>query len=266
MNLSVLAQFLPQKAAIRGLRAVMKAKGIIKYRDPYFFQQVFIEINRHCNRACAYCPNVSTPSQEWFMSLRQFSVIIDRLKEIKWGGPVGYHCLSEPLLHPELEQFIRYTGFHLPSAIPVLFTNGDFLTADRAATLIGAGLQRCTITNHPPLKPGWLERIDAICQQWPNIFRYQRLGADVIMKSGSWTKIRHRPKPSCRSPELMLAVRWNGDYGLCHCDPKGDHTFGNANATGILEAWNRPSWKEIRKRLRQGYRDYAVCKDCDGVV
>ena len=39
-------------------RLYSRINNFIKYRDPYFFRNVSIEISTNCNRTCSYCPNV----------------------------------------------------------------------------------------------------------------------------------------------------------------------------------------------------------------
>lgn len=264
--LTQLAAYLPQKVAIAGLRFWMMSKNVLKYGDPNFFQQCFIEINSHCNRRCPYCPNVSVPQLEQFMPLPFFRVILHRLQEIDWAGPVSYHCLSEPLLHPDIIQFVKTTKEMLPKATPIMFTNGDFLTMDLAGRLVGAGIKRCSVTNHPPLKEGWMERVMQVCTNYPHVFRYQKLTAPNIFKSGSYTKWKPKTKPHCVAPRLLLPIRINGDYGLCHSDPLNLHSTGNVLTMGIMEMWNNANRKSNQRRLAAGHRDFEICKECDGLT
>lgn len=266
MKLSAIASLLPIHAAIKGLRAWMVVKNTLQFGDPFFFQQVFIEISRHCNRSCSYCPNVSIKQPEWFMDYKQFYKILDRLRELNWKGPVAYHFLNEPLMHPELVTFIRMTKFYLPKCMPILYVNGDFLTMELAQRLVSAGLQRCSITDHAPTKPGYYDRINPICKRFPSVFRFRKLTSKDIFKTGNSTKVKSRPNKECHAPERAFIIRWNGDYGLCCCDAKNEHTFGNISTHSVMEAWNSLKWTNVRNRLQDGFRDFEICKDCDGVA
>lgn len=266
MNIISLARFVPQRYAVKALRVWMRTSNLIRYGDSHFPQTVFIEINRHCNRSCVYCPNVSVPSVEGFMSSSDFLRILDRLKEIKWRGPVAYHMLSEPMLHPNLCNFIQYTL--AARMIPILFTNGDFLTMEKADFLVKAGLRRCTVSKHKPFTVEYEQRIESIRARWPHIFRPYKPSdtPNLIFKSGSYTKMKSRKRSFCRTSELNMTIRYNGDYGLCHSDPKNLHNFGNAFEIGIMEAWRSPVWKQVRERLLSGHRDFEICKACDGII
>ena len=200
------AKLAGQRNAVKLLRAHAVTKNILKYGDPHFFQQVFIEINGHCNRTCRYCPNSVEALPESFMSLDRFDTILRRLREINWTGLVAYHYLNEPLLHPHLCGFIRQTIRLLPKSKPVLFTNGDFLTPKMAENLIDSGLYRCTITRHVPVTKEWDERIPAIIKSNPEIFRMNiiRLGGMMnpagIMKPNAANKWLQKNVNYCVSP------------------------------------------------------------------
>lgn len=81
----------------------------------------FLEITNICNLNCVFCPKNGRKKQ--FMSLADFDSLTDRLKgEIRF---LYFHLMGEPMLHPELPQFIalaKEKGF-----IPILTTNGTLL-------------------------------------------------------------------------------------------------------------------------------------------
>lgn len=81
----------------------------------------FLEITNICNLNCVFCPKNGRKKQ--FMSLADFDRLTDSLKgEIRF---LYFHLMGEPMLHPELPQFItlaKEKGF-----IPILTTNGTLL-------------------------------------------------------------------------------------------------------------------------------------------
>lgn len=264
MSITALARFLPQSTAVTLLRVGMKTRNLLKYRDIHFPQQIFIEINRECNRTCVYCPNATVPAEPYQITTEHFLTFLERLKEIHWTGPVAYHMLSEPLMHPDLDLFINYT--YRAGMMPILFTNGDFLTYRNAQRLVECGLARCTISLHKPFKAQTLAMAQAVVKLYPGVFRHYKPAEHRIFKSGDYTVMKSRPFKLCRTSELNFTIRYNGDYGLCHSDPLNLHSFGNAFDTPIMEAWKDPVWTQVRTRLLAGHRDFEICKACDGVV
>ncbi len=265
-----LARLAGQQVTIKALRLVGTVKSAIKYKDASFPQQVFIEINTHCNRRCWYCPNSVAPIYQREIEPGHFRRILERLADINWTGPVAYHFINEPLLNSRLAEYISMTRHMLPKAIPILFTNGDHLTLERASELVEAGLLRCTITRHEPQKPGWHERIDQICQSWPEVFHCHPVAARPINVAGVVGHGRpaedFSPKlPFCRAPRRALVIRWNGDISLCCCDYQQNNTFGNLLQSPILDLWNSPRWDQVRKELAHGLRS-GICVNCTGVA
>ena len=106
---------------------------------PIFFS---IETVNLCNLRCVYCPQ-SRPEEHFVngrgrMTLAQFDVILVRLVEAFRPRLVSLHRDGEPLLHPEIEDFVRRARAR---GMSVSFSsNGTLLTAERARGLIAAGL------------------------------------------------------------------------------------------------------------------------------
>ena len=68
-----------------------QVENFIKYRDPYFFRSVALEISTSCNRTCYYCPNSLKGTPTDFMEESTFNEIIDQLKTISFSR---YYQLS----------------------------------------------------------------------------------------------------------------------------------------------------------------------------
>ncbi|MGD9153426.1 MAG: radical SAM protein [Gammaproteobacteria bacterium] len=113
------------------------------------FCRVEIEINTNCNRCCVYCPNAKHRQQEpKYMEMWLFKKIIDELGTLKFNGRLSYHFYNEPLLHPNIEEFVSYTEKIMPNIDQVLYTNGDFLTDMKYKLLIAAGINHFAVTDH----------------------------------------------------------------------------------------------------------------------
>ena len=67
---------------------------------------VYIEITNICNLNCSFCHGHSRAPRK--MGMEEFSVVLDKLTEhTKY---IYYHLMGEPLLHPQLPDFIRLAG------------------------------------------------------------------------------------------------------------------------------------------------------------
>lgn len=105
------------------------------------YSRAYVEITNICNMHCSFCHgHRRAPGR---MSREQFSRVLAQLQ-----GKTEYlyfHLMGEPLLHPELPQFLRMAaqqGFHT-----MITTNGTLLDK-HGAELIAAGVHKVSISLH----------------------------------------------------------------------------------------------------------------------
>ena len=67
--------------------------------------RAYIEISNACNLSCSFCPSPSIKGLRQWMSQALFEQTLDSLKGIV--NAVYLHVLGEPLLHPQLAEFIQ---------------------------------------------------------------------------------------------------------------------------------------------------------------
>ncbi|MBR3884710.1 MAG: SPASM domain-containing protein [Bacteroidaceae bacterium] len=100
----------------------------------------YLEITNICNLNCFFCPKTDRAKRR--LTLEEFETLTNRLQgKIKF---LYFHLMGEPLLHPQLPQFIeiaRRKGF-----IPVLTTNGTLLA--KAYDIIDALPHKIQISLH----------------------------------------------------------------------------------------------------------------------
>lgn len=66
------------------------------------FKKVYIEITNNCNLKCDFCTlNKREPK---FMNLKEFELVLSKLKN--YTKYIYFHVLGEPLLHPNINDFI----------------------------------------------------------------------------------------------------------------------------------------------------------------
>ena len=105
------------------------------------YSRVYIEITNVCNMNCSFCHGHSRKKR--FMELDEFEQILDKLcGQTKY---VYYHLMGEPLLHPQLTDFVKLAtekGFR-----SVITTNGTLLN-QKGEELIRSGVHKVSMSLH----------------------------------------------------------------------------------------------------------------------
>lgn len=70
------------------------------------FKKIYIEITNACNLNCTFC--IKNQRKTIYMSLNDYKHIIDNIKN--YTEEIYLHILGEPLLHPNIEPFIKYAN------------------------------------------------------------------------------------------------------------------------------------------------------------
>ncbi len=110
----------------------------LKY-SPFFTQIVVI---RKCNLSCTYCNEFDKDSEPV-----PVDILKKRIKKLKDLGAFSV-CLTggEPMLHPDLNELIRYCRHDLKFLNTNMITNGYYLTPESIQDLNDAGLQAMQIS------------------------------------------------------------------------------------------------------------------------
>ena len=88
-------------------------------------EKVYLEITNICNLSCSFCHGTKRALRK--MTMDEFNILTDKLQGK--AKHMYFHLMGEPLLHPQLSEFIdisRHKGF-----IPVITTNGTLLGSVR---------------------------------------------------------------------------------------------------------------------------------------
>jgi MoaA/NifB/PqqE/SkfB family radical SAM enzyme/pimeloyl-ACP methyl ester carboxylesterase len=94
-----------------------------------------IEITTLCNFSCRHCARTIQQPVEEIMPIERFESLLDRLPSAYRVTLVG---LGEPLLHPQLDEFIALAKAR--GRRVGLVTNAQLLTEQRAAEIVAGGL------------------------------------------------------------------------------------------------------------------------------
>ena len=108
-----------------GLAASIR-KTVLR-RKPVLFH-LEVHLTDHCNLKCKGCGHFSCLADPNFADLDQFRADFARLSEL-FSNFERIHLLGgEPLLHPQVSEFIRVARDYFPETHLVLYTNGLLLS------------------------------------------------------------------------------------------------------------------------------------------
>lgn len=244
--------------------------NLVKYKDPYFFRIVCIEINTYCNRKCYYCPvSLEKKVPSHFMPEDLFRLTIKRLKDIKFSGTIMYHFYNEPLLDKRLPEFVKYTNDQLPGCLIRILTNGDYLTMELADDLIQAGVCDFAVTDHNR-KPGRLAaKLRPVVEKYPDQIHIESIHDKPLSNRGGAIDVEvpdKRHNGTCTIIYEELKIDYQGNVLLCSNDYYRSHKFGNIQSETLKEIWNKKDYNRIRSKLRKGIPELEICKKCNFIA
>lgn len=230
---------------------------------------VEIETAAPCNRRCRYCPVSTHEARAGQMPRELFAKIIADLRAMGFRGTMSFHFYNEPLLDERLEGFIRLAHQELPEAYLLLYTNGDALTVDRAASLFAAKLAHIRVSVHDASAEERLARLlDEIEPRWAQHIspvRYYDQSLPLDNRCGSI-----QPEPGVRLPDrsagchniTSMVIDWRGVVPLCCNDFLVANPLGDVNHASVKEIWegSRP----LRKQIFLGHYQLEACRICTG--
>ena len=121
------------------LAGPVKAKTPIEPRRAPYPQQLTLDWTDYCNAKCFFCYREKYEQQiggkgEFipFSKLKRLEKVLSQVKVFGISSGIG-----EPLLHPELEQILRWLYDINPSILIRTTTNGTALTSSKAAWFAG---------------------------------------------------------------------------------------------------------------------------------
>ncbi len=100
-------------------RRVLHAKPVLYHLD--------VHIADHCNMRCRGCSHFSNISEPYLTDINEFSADMHRLSELLVVKEI-FLLGGEPLLHPNVDEFVRVAREWYPRARIYLFTNSLLVT------------------------------------------------------------------------------------------------------------------------------------------
>lgn len=194
-----------------------------------------IEISNRCNLTCSYCPHPTQAREQGLMSWDTFTKSIELVE--RCGQRTAYlHNFGEPLLHPQLVEFVRHCSDREITAS--FFTNGVLVTHQVLADLADAGLRFLCISEHTK---GEFDRVQTLIHEGGHPIDVGDTFRPIRKELHSWAGQvrRHGPEPvSLNEPyrepciferQQAAVVLWDGRINVCCIDAEGRGIQGTVN-------------------------------------
>ena len=114
------------------------------------FKEIHIENTNSCGYKCAMCPRESHTRQVGFMTVDDFSVVMERVRGVRWTDEreiFHLHGFGEPLLDRQMVPKIELLKKNFPKAFSLIFsTLGVRVADDYFEKLLGAGLTNIVVS------------------------------------------------------------------------------------------------------------------------
>lgn len=242
-----------------------------------------IELNltELCNRTCYFCPRHYSdvyPNRPLHMSMETLTRLITQCQLEKYEGEISLAGFGEPLLHPQLVEFVQQIANGLPQVTVTLITNGDHLTPFLVEALATAGLDKIVVSCYdgPKQIPHFAQMLEGnlpfhLKQLWyEDSDSYKRVLRENYFNDRTGHVVMDGPRYSgaCYLPFYRMFLDWDGSILLCSNDwGRAVKDLPNLHQKSLRDIWRGEELKRIRGFLAQGNRTLAseACKHCTSV-
>lgn len=258
-----------------------------------------IELTNDCQLACTMCPRTADPHPPQYLSVTNFDLILDRLREAGIDRVVLQY-LGEPTLHPEFLNCV--TTAKKKIGLVGFVTNGLRLTGELAARVLDLPVDRVSISldgsdpdgYHRVRKGSDLELVERNLREFvaardrrggelplvavrtllipgavPTTATLERWAglADLLeirccMPTGSPRTETDPDVFPCPLAFRNLTVRSDGRAQVCCTDFAGELALGNLLEHSVEELWNGAAAWRLRKALLDAACLPGVCRHC----
>lgn len=126
------------------LKNLIKAENFIESPQ---INTIMLETTNYCNAICDFCPNSSLVRKKEHMSEEVFNIAMERVKELNEPPKIfRLHCLGEPLLSPNLVEYVKRLKDMYPDSEVGFTSNFSVVDKEVINNLLEAGLDYITIS------------------------------------------------------------------------------------------------------------------------
>jgi len=254
-------------------------KHLLDYGKLDFFETIAIETTTYCNLRCSFCPNSKyergLQKNEKKMDEKIFKKIINELSRFNFSGRVALYSYGEPCTDDRLPDLVRYAREKLPKANIEINSNGFLLTLNLYKKLVDSGISCIYVSQYGKSMPKTIKEIFEYLKTRPkgeNKISYRIFNEELyplISNRGGEIEVAENvnyERPICGYPNHAQTIDYQGNWVLCCNDYHSSIKFGNLEKESILQVWNKPYFKKIRKETNNGVYNLEICKKCVGIV
>lgn len=264
---------------------------------------VKVELTEGCNLRCPFCGLQGIRKEGErnfkFASAAVVGSLFRQMKELGWNARIEFTMHGEPTMHPEAYHRVALArGAGLKNQLMMTSNGGGLLAKPgpvaRIKELFDAGLNILALDDYEhaniiaKIRPH-KEALAEFCEvyEYPedprgNPHRRHRPGYRMISIMADPRKAaggvhnrlsNHSGAGSerndscagkrCHRPFRELAVRWDGNVGLCCNDWRGELRCGNIVTDGLEAVWQGNPMNAARQMLYHGQRTFGPCRGCD---
>ena len=254
---------------------------MLKVLHPGLMTNNGIELTNLCNLRCKLCP---TPTTRAVTGYADDATVLAALTYTAPGTHFSFHRLGEPLMHPKLLDYVRWTRER--GVTPLVSTNGLLLTQAILEALIEAGTGNLQITFHTSASvkayalaarhllkhPHLQQQIELVGNalshqtEVPKWLDHHRVTPDERrfirdVKSHNWagnvpgTRVNFKDDVVARRQKRcyyinhnVASVRWDGTVVGCCFDSENDNVIGH------IQDYPKLAHKPL---------EYRLCRTCD---
>lgn len=268
---------------IEHLNSTIANDAIEKNIGMPMFKRLEINITDLCNRRCHFCPRNDSdiyPNTKLHFDRGMFENICDQLRDMEWSGGIVFSAFGEPLLHPEILEFIDILKTRLPAVILEIVTNGDRAKKPLVSQLFATGLDILKVSLYDG--PQQLKKFEELRRSL-NLTdkkmvlrpRYEYHEAqDLILSNRAGTVSSEGaeeptvPVQPCTFIFYKMVIDADGTSLLCSHDWTKSVSGGNLTTNSLVECWKSENFQKVRQQLILGKRNHSPCKNCnvDGML
>ena len=258
------------------------------------FKKIYVEISNVCNLNCDFC--VKTNRKKRSLSLDEFKIILNKVKP--YTKYLYFHVLGEPLLHPNINDFIDEASkdFHIN-----ITTNGYLINNINTPNIrqINISLHSFDEVYNKPLDTYlndlytlainnssktyisfrlWTNTkyTDKIIEFFENKFHlnikkneniklaqniYLNFGKEFIWPDNATKEIN--TDNTCYALTDQLAILSDGTITACCLDASGKINLGNIFSNSLEDVFNNKLFNEMLTGFKNKKRIHPLCKKCN---
>lgn len=233
------------------------------------FNQIDIETNTDCNRACRICPRHIEPRPKALMDEALYETLLGQLADINFRGRFSPVFYNEPTLDKRLPVMLQKAKAKLPEITIMIYTNGSLLDEKTIAELVDSGVDIMIVSQYIQnlARDDISKGIEQLPARLKKRVRYRFFDDDSPLSNrGGIVNVKNPIiKKKCYQASTDIILDYSGNVVLCANDYYTKHVFGNIRDRHIIDIWNDKEYKSVRKELRKGTFKYEMCRACAGV-